>query len=377
MKKIVGRVEKVVNGGYGLIRDEKIGVVFVPNVLPEEEIEVDIVKNRKEYSFGKLKRILTLSKFRIESECPYFGVCGGCSFFNIPYDYEIHLKKGIFKDIWKEKVENVNFISSPVTKGYRIKARIHISDGFPGFFRPKTRELVNISHCLLLHPKINEFLENKKKVSVPDGDLEIITNGEKVVSSLYLDDYKEKILKIEIGGFNYFLSTNTFFQSNPFILPYLFSIIKENINKDDSFVEFYAGNGLFSVLLAKHSSFVVSVESSKYSKNLYFETMKENQVANFKFYSLTDKKFILKSYKRGNGFNKVFLDPPRSGISNVLRDFIVKKRFAEILYLSCDISTQKRDVNFFLKNGYKIKKMYLLDFFPKTHHIESFIILKK
>ncbi len=377
MKKVVGKIQKVVNRGYGLIKDRDSGVIFVYGGLPGEEIEVEIFRENKGYSFGRINKILLPSKYRVESGCPFFGECGGCSFYHIPYEYEIKLKEDIFRDLWREKIDNLTFIKSPKIDGYRIKAKFHVLNGILGFYRLHDREIVNILNCPLLHKKLNGFLKAVKNKEIPNGNLTVITNGEEILCKPKIFNFEKKFLKMKVGEYTFFLSPDTFSQANPYILPSFFSLLKRYISKEDRILEFHSGNGLFSVILAMNSSYVVSVENNKYSKGLFYETMKENRIGNFKFFPVSDKKFISSYFKREGNFNKIFLDPPRSGLTPVLRDFILKKKFDEILYLSCDISTQKRDVEVFLKRGYKIREIYLLDFFPKTFHIESFIVLKK
>ena len=52
--------------------------VFVPYALPEEVVEIVIIKEHKNYSEGKIERILKASPYRTEPVCPYFYRCGGC-----------------------------------------------------------------------------------------------------------------------------------------------------------------------------------------------------------------------------------------------------------------------------------------------------------
>lgn len=58
-------------------------------------------------------------------------------------------------------------------------------------------------------------------------------------------------------------------------------------------------------------------------------------------------------------------------------DFLCKSNIPDIRCLSCDAATQGRDVSRLVKAGYSIEKVFLLDFYPNTSHIESLVVLKK
>ena len=73
------KIEKITpGGGRGLARHDGL-VVFVPFAVPNDELEVEIVKRQKSFAEAKIISILKRSKDRIEPPCPYFIKCGGCN----------------------------------------------------------------------------------------------------------------------------------------------------------------------------------------------------------------------------------------------------------------------------------------------------------
>ncbi len=82
--------------------------------------------------------------------------------------------------------------------------------------------------------------------------------------------------------------------------------------------------------------------------------------------------------ERNGAFDAVVVDPPRSGMEKSVRKWLSESGIPSIRSLSCDIATQARDVKFLVRNGgYKLKELYLLDFYPQTGHIESLAVLEK
>ena len=72
----------------------------------------------------------------------------------------------------------------------------------------------------------------------------------------------------------------------------------------------------------------------------------------------------------------VILDPPRAGIHENLTKKLLKETPALIIYLSCNVSTQARDIRL-LSEKYTVKSMKLFNFFPKTPHVESLCVLQR
>ena len=71
------------------------------------------------------------------------------------------------------------------------------------------------------------------------------------------------------------------------------------------------------------------------------------------------------------------MDPPRAGSDlNFLRS-VVTLAPKKVVYISCNVETQARDLLFLCKNGYKVKKMQPVDMFPHTGHVECVAVLNK
>ena len=67
-------------------------VVFIPNVVPGDVIDVQTLKKRKSYYEGKAIKFHEYSKNRVEPVCQHFGVCGGCKWQNMQYDQQLFYK---------------------------------------------------------------------------------------------------------------------------------------------------------------------------------------------------------------------------------------------------------------------------------------------
>jgi 23S rRNA (uracil1939-C5)-methyltransferase len=72
----------------------------------------------------------------------------------------------------------------------------------------------------------------------------------------------------------------------------------------------------------------------------------------------------------------IILDPPRAGLHDKVIHRLTIEKPPRILYLSCNPSTQARDIRQLMDGGYTVAYARGYNFFPATPHIESFIVLE-
>ena len=75
--------------------------------------------------------------------------------------------------------------------------------------------------------------------------------------------------------------------------------------------------------------------------------------------------------------NVMVIDPPRSGMHPKTVQQVLEQSPERIVYVSCNPSTQVRDINFFTGDKYTIKKVQPIDMFPHTPHVETVGIFHK
>ena len=147
-------IEGYGEGGVGVARIDG-RVVFVHGALRGEKCRVLILKTLKSVAFAKVLEVLEPSSERMESDCPYFPRCGGCTYRHIRYEEELRLKKQRVQDnlsrIGGSDVTVEEILGAQDTLRYRNKAQYPVSkDGRVGFYRARTHEVIECEHCLLV-----------------------------------------------------------------------------------------------------------------------------------------------------------------------------------------------------------------------------------
>lgn len=67
-------------------------VIFIPNVVPGDVVDIQTMKKKRAYYEGKATKIHKYSEYRIDPVCQHFGSCGGCKWQNMEYDRQLFYK---------------------------------------------------------------------------------------------------------------------------------------------------------------------------------------------------------------------------------------------------------------------------------------------
>lgn len=118
--------------GKSLARVEDM-VVFIPYGAPGDVVDVKLDKKKKSYAEGHIERMIQPSTMRCEPFCEHFGVCGGCKWQHLPYEYQLECKRQQVVDalerIAKVELPQVNdILGSAHTVHYRNKLEYTFSN---------------------------------------------------------------------------------------------------------------------------------------------------------------------------------------------------------------------------------------------------------
>ena len=384
--------------GIGYINNK---VTFIDKVVPEDIVEVELTKEKKKYNEAKLIKIIKQSPLRIDAKCPYFSKCGGCQFQNITYENTIKYKKEKIVNIFsKHKISIFPEVITNISPySYRNKITLKVNNYKIGFYINKTHNLVEINKCLLANPAINASIPLIKRFNICNGEVTIRCNQNAEIlivinsqDNLNIDtNYlksKIKLVGIVVNNKTYYgenslfermnnllfkISYDSFFQVNPFIASQLFQIIGDNIDSSDKVLDLYCGVGTLSLMAAKKAQKVLGIEVVPNAIINALFNARVNDLNNTQFV-INDASTAISKIKPD--FNKVIVDPPRSGLTKNIIDVLLKIKPDEIIYVSCDPQTLVRDFTL-LSSIYEIKKSYILDMFSYTYHIETILILTK
>lgn len=183
----------------------------------------------------------------------------------------------------------------------------------------------------------------------------------------------------KIEGYKFKITAKSFFQTNSYQIMELNKIILQfaSLKKSEIVYDLYTGTGTIAVFLAKYCKKVIGIDLISDAIESAKENVFQNKIKNV-FFELGDMKNIFNHdfITRNGKAAVVIVDPPRDGMhKNVIKE-LIKLSPDKIIYVSCNSSTQARDLKL-LKFNYSLLKSKAIDMFPHTQHVENIVLLGK
>jgi len=408
---IVLKAESPAYGGLSIARWEG-KIVFVKGAIPGETIEAGIEEEKKDYYNASVVKVIEPSQDRIEPPCKYFGTCGGCRLQYIAYPGQIRLKEEILKDCLKRSAKiEINLSGSLAGNpyNYRYRGQFKVSRGGIGFYREKTREVIDIDSCPLMIDEINEFLSKIRNflkeerlfsgieemhISYGDEAAALIKAKDRKLSAwndlasalidigfsgVFIDFGDNRPLKrgkefitLNLDSQKYTLSPMSFFQSNWRLNNDALRLLKDLLQplSGKRVLDMYAGAGNFSLPVSLYARYVIAVEENPHAVEDGKRNVRANGIRNCRFIRSSIEALTVK-----DRIDILIADPPRAGLTNRAIEKIVSMTPERIVYVSCNPATLARDLKKLLLK-YEIESLRMMDFFPQTHHIEALAFLR-
>ncbi|MBQ1977166.1 MAG: 23S rRNA (uracil(1939)-C(5))-methyltransferase RlmD [Ruminococcus sp.] len=180
-------------------------------------------------------------------------------------------------------------------------------------------------------------------------------------------------------GLDFIISYNSFFQINPAQTEVLYNTAVEmaQLSENDIVLDAYSGTGTIGMICAPHCKKVYSVEVVENAVKDAKKNAKLNHIDNIEAVCADSQDYMKVLTESKTPVTCAVLDPPRAGCSKSFLYSLSELAPRKIVYISCNIETQLRDVRLLLKNGYSIDRVQGVDMFPYTKHIECVIRLSR
>jgi 23S rRNA (uracil1939-C5)-methyltransferase len=424
MRKVQVHIESVAFKGYGVARLNG-KVVFIPYTVTGDKAWIEMIEEKKNYSMGRLIQIVEPSPWRVIPPCPSFGSCGGCQWQHVDSSVHGELKKEILGEILKRLggLKEIPFISvapSPKPYGYRVRVQLKVKGKAMGYYQERSHKIVDIDHCPISHPLVNQIIRNLRKelaallrmeeieinVSPEEGrgvllfhphsnDQRIeyfieellrsqpILRGLAIASEDGLNLFGDPTLNFMIPlsqerekrNLTFRISPESFSQVNREQNQTLIQTVLQfsGVNKEDRVLDLYAGIGNLTLPLAMGAKEVLGIEENRMALEDARFNAGKNGIINCDFIQGRVEDVFM-GWKRKTP-DLIVLDPPRTGCKTIL-DQVVRLKPKKIVYVSCEPTTFSRDLRLFSERGYLLQRLGLIDMFPQTYHMEVVGLLK-
>lgn len=190
----------------------------------------------------------------------------------------------------------------------------------------------------------------------------------------------------EMEGLKFRINAKSFYQTNSRQAYELYKVARKFAGLDPGsdvsgkaplVYDLYTGTGTIANFVARQASKVIGIEYVEAAVEDARLNANVNRLDNTLFFAGDMKNILTEDFVKTHGKPDVMIiDPPRAGMHEDVIDVILKVEPGVIVYVSCNPSTQGRDIAL-LDSKYKVTDIQPVDMFPHTHHVENVMRLEK
>ena len=430
-------VGAIAAGGGCVARAADDQVVFVRHALPGEKVVARVTAETSSYLRADAVEVLDPSPDRVAPPCPHAGPdrCGGCDWQHVGLPAQRRLKA----DLVAEQLRRLAGSERPIVVeevpgagdglGWRTRVRFAVDDhGRPGLHKHRSHQLTLVERCLIASPGVEAAgVEGHRWPAGSDVEVTASSDGtERVVSvtshepprpaarggrrgrrggeavavpapgaqgggwpdvdaGLVVDRRLVRgpgVVHHRVLGRSYRVSAGVFWQVHPGGAEALAAAVLDGLAPmpGERVVDLYAGAGLFAALLGDAvgpGGSVVAVEWQKGAcADARANTARQRQVT---VLAGSVERFV-NAGRLGPavlpGPDLVVLDPPRTGASRTVIEWLRRSRPRRVAYVACDPASFARDLRRLGDAGWAMVSVRAFDLFPMTEHVELVAVLE-
>lgn len=379
-------IEKLVAGGDGLARHLKLPI-FVARSAPGDRLRVRLTERKLSYARAEVIEVLSAGPGRREPPCRHFGDCGGCDLQHLEdrrqFEYKAAATLETLERIGRIELPAVELVAGDAW-GYRTRTQLHATpprervpdqQALVGYHARQSRRIVEVDECPVLVPaleKIVRRLRSSLDEELPQRVDLTVGDGDTLSTAPVSEGLPHGEVTATVGELAFAFDARCFFQGHRQLLPRLLTaVIGEG--KGAKAVDLYAGVGLFAVPLAARYDRVLAVEGERIAARYGRLNARRNGASNLEAVHRAVESWVADA---GTDYDRVVVDPPRSGLSRAVVIWLKQCRSATVTYVSCHPAALARDLAA-LDAEFKVSALTLIDLFPQTGHIEIVVQLER
>lgn len=420
--------------GRGVARRDGEGgkVTFITGALPGEVVTAEPTARNRHFDEARTLDVLQPSPQRVTPRCPHFGVCAGCVLQHLEESQQIVAKQRVLMD----NLTRIGHVSPGTVLpplvgqswGYRRKGRFSVrrvekkDKTLVGFREQDPRFVADLSQCLTVIPEIGskvgamatfietldgkrdipqiEFIAGDDAIMLTIRHMQPLSEADRAAWTAFGQDHgfaislqpggvesvqplwpAEVPLSFKLAPWDVELAFRPldFIQVNASLNVKMIALALELLDAgpDERVLDLFCGLGNFTLPLARTVREVVGVEGDAGLVARAKDNAVRNGLDNAQFFAADLTQDQRQTPWMRQGFDKLLLDPPRSGAIEVLQQLPLKQ-FKRIVYVSCHPGSLARDAGYLVnEQGFTLVSAGAMDMFPHTAHVESIAVFEK
>lgn len=420
--------------GRGVARRDGEGgkVTFITGALPGEVVTAEPTARNRHFDEARTLEVVTASPQRVTPRCPHFGVCASCVLQHLEESQQIVAKQRVLMDnLTRIGHVTPGTVLPPLVGdswGYRRKGRFSVrrvekkDKTLVGFREQDPRFVADLSQCLTVIPEIGskvgamatfietldgkrdipqiEFIAGDDAIMLTIRHMQPLSDADRAAWTAFGQEHgfaislqpggvesvqplwpAEVPLSFKLAPWDVELAFRPldFIQVNASLNVKMIALALELLDAgpDERVLDLFCGLGNFTLPLARTVREVVGVEGDPGLVARARENAERNGLSNAQFHAADLTQDQRQTPWMRQGFDKLLLDPPRSGAIEVLQQLPLKQ-FKRIVYVSCHPGSLARDAGYLVnEQGFTLVSAGAMDMFPHTAHVESIAVFEK
>jgi len=337
-------------------------------------------RNKLEFTFSN-KRWLSEKEIRSDSEIQDRNALG----FHIPgmFDRVVDVEKCYLQSDLSNRIRNsikdyardnnLEFYDSRSHTGYLRTLVIRTTSG------NETMVILNLQH--------KDKEKGEKLLKYISNSFPEITSLMYVINPKLNDTFNDLDVKLyagkdhiteRMGKLKFRIGPKSFFQTNSLQAEKLYSLTRDyaDLTGKETVYDLYTGTGTIANYIAGDCKKVIGLDNVHEAIADARLNSEINDIDNTVFFSGDVKDLLTQEFMNEHGYpDVIIIDPPRAGMHESVVKTILETAVSRIVYVSCNPSTQARDIAL-LDEKYEVKAVQPVDMFPQTHHVENVVLLK-
>jgi 23S rRNA (uracil1939-C5)-methyltransferase len=395
--------------GVGRRADGKVLMVLA--AVPGDVVEVVPRRETAGFVEASIVRLLEPSPARREPRCPVAAECGGCAWMHVLREEQLRFKERIVEHAIRHvrdgqtRVHPIRFDAAELGYRQRVRTHVHAVPGQAaqvGFFAAGTHRIVPLVTCPVCVEPLCTAIARLARFECQhafQGGVELVADDEgQVLAAVYLGESHPDARALAAGladaaglagcvlagpgmsrlvhGREYSwltvqveprlsvpVAAAAFCQPNLAVNRMLVeAVVRHARRASGRGLELYAGHGNFTYPLAAAGWTVHAVE-------IGVNTTVLPAHPRVTFCRGDSARTARELARKGERFDLVVLDPPRTGAREVMPALLALGP-SEVIYVSCDPNTFARDAQQLVAGGYRLESLELFDSLPQTFHVE-------
>ena len=422
-------IEGIAEGGKGIARVNG-KTLFVAAALTGETVSVSITRRHASYDEAVVTEVLDASAQRQQPPCEFFQQCGGCSLqYQLPAAQIVDKQTILLEQLSRIGRVQPEQVAPPLSGdpwGYRGKARLAVRYSgakkrvLVGFRSLQGNGVAEMDHCLILDPRVSALItplaemmnelegrERMPQIEVATDShtvvlvfrhIERLSEQDRQILREFGDAHRLRVMLQPAGVDSIHILPPDSADALGYQLPgeqveikyFPHQFIQVNgkmnirmiaqamqwldVEQSDRVADLFCGVGNFTLPLARRAARVFGIEGEGDLVKQARSNAQLNNLANVEF---RQHDLFTRFGKEFGQFNKLLLDPPRSG-AKLICENIEQLQPQRIVYVSCNPATLARDAHILVgQKGYRLVRAGVIDMFPHTSHVESMALFER